>query len=239
MAQQPLDLALERDSDVPLGTQLAWKLRGAIAAGSLRTGDRLPAVRELAATAGVNVNTVRAVYARLAAQDVIVSEQGRGTFVSGAGDTRANLGELVERAARDARRHHVDPRELAAVLYARFDAPLSPGEAPSLDTEAERRRALRAEVEALEHELAGLEPLGGRAPRSEALAPGGGARLVSARELEATRDDLARRASERRQELRAARTAARSRPLEAQAPARASSSAWPELRLALSPSPRA
>src|SRR3954468_14171213 len=120
MAQ--LDLKLDRASDVPLGTQLAWKLRGAIAAGVLRPGDRLPGVRDLAAEAGVNVNTVRAVYTRLAEQGVIVSEQGRGTFVASArGGT--GLGELVERAALDARRHAVDPRDLAAMLYARFDEP--------------------------------------------------------------------------------------------------------------------
>src|SRR3954453_8435456 len=52
------DLALDRHSDVPLGPQLAWKLRGAVATGALRSGDRLPGVRELADAAGVNVNTV-------------------------------------------------------------------------------------------------------------------------------------------------------------------------------------
>src|SRR3954452_3663314 len=114
-----LDLTLERGSDVPLGTQLAWKLRAAIAAGALKPGDRMPAVRELAAQAGVNVNTVRAVYARLAEQGVVVSEQGRGTFVR-PGPGAPSLGELIERAARDARRHAVDPRDLAAMLYARF-----------------------------------------------------------------------------------------------------------------------
>src|SRR4051794_20640342 len=107
-------MVVDRDSDVPLGTQLVWKLRGAIAAGALRPGDRLPAVREMASDAGVNVNTVRAVYARLAAQGLIVSEQGRGTFVSAG--RQSDLGELVERAAGEARRHGVDPRDLAAVL---------------------------------------------------------------------------------------------------------------------------
>jgi DNA-binding transcriptional regulator YhcF (GntR family) len=57
MAHSPLDLELERSSDVPLGTQLAWKLRAAIAGGAMRPGDRLPPVRELAAAAAVNVNT--------------------------------------------------------------------------------------------------------------------------------------------------------------------------------------
>src|SRR3954451_16114606 len=155
-------MVVDRDSDVPLGTQLAWTLRGAIAAGALRPGDRLPAVREMASEAGVNVNTVRAVYSRLAAQGLIVSEQGRGTFVTGSGRRQPDLGELVERAAGDAQRHGVDPRDLAAVLYARFDAPVAtPEPPPHADAEGERRRTLRTEIGALEHELPELEPLSG------------------------------------------------------------------------------
>src|SRR4051812_41943301 len=175
MAQ--FDVKLDRSTDVPLGTQLAWKLRGAIAAGALRPGDRLPAVREMASDAGVNVNTVRAVYARLAAQGLIVSEQGRGTFVSAR--RQPDLGELVERAAGEARRHGVDPRDLAAVLYARFDAPAPPVAAAPANAEGERRRALRAEIEALEHELAELEPLSGKAAGAAPPAAAAGARLVT------------------------------------------------------------
>src|SRR5215212_7393990 len=117
MAQFGFDTALDRRSDVPLGTQLAWRLRAAIASGGLVPGDRLPAVRELASAAGVNVNTVRAVYARLAEQGVVVSEHGRGTFV-GEVAGQDELVRLAERAAREARRSGVDPRELAALLYA-------------------------------------------------------------------------------------------------------------------------
>jgi DNA-binding transcriptional regulator YhcF (GntR family) len=61
---------------------LAWALNERIASGSLRPGDKLPSVRELAAEAGVNVNTARAVYARLEREGLIRSEQGRGTFVA-------------------------------------------------------------------------------------------------------------------------------------------------------------
>jgi DNA-binding transcriptional regulator YhcF (GntR family) len=233
MAHSPLDLTLERTSDVPLGTQLAWKLRAAIAAGALRPGDRLPPVRELAATAGVNVNTVRAVYARLSGQGVIDSEHGRGTFVSQGSGAGPDLGELIERTARDARRHDVDPRELAALLYARFDSPAAPvDDAADAGAEVEARRTLRAEIEALEHELAGLEPQFVRRRAGEGDG-GAGARLVSARELRATRDALADRVSARRRQLREARVRARSRAAE---PVRVKGSqhkpepaAWPEL----------
>src|SRR3954465_12175449 len=113
-----MDLSVERGSDVPVGTQLAWKARAAIASGSLRPGDRLPGVRELADAAGVNVNTARAVYARLAEQGVIVSEHGRGTFVAPGLADQTDLRTLAQHAANEARTRGVDPRELAALLYA-------------------------------------------------------------------------------------------------------------------------
>src|SRR3954467_13451749 len=99
MAQ--FDFALERGSDIPLGTQLAWKLRAAIAAGSLRSGDRLPIARELATAAGVNVNTARAVYAGSVDQGVIVSEHGRGTFVAANAGRGACTADFVEHVSRD------------------------------------------------------------------------------------------------------------------------------------------
>ena len=74
---------LNRESDTPLGTQLAEKLVGAIGNGELSPGDRLPSVRQMASLAGVNVNTVRTVYGKLEQQGVLSSEHGRGTFVTG------------------------------------------------------------------------------------------------------------------------------------------------------------
>lgn len=77
-----LDLSVDRGARMPLGAQLADRIRAAIAEGSLTPGDRLPSVREAADVAGVNVNTVRAVYARLESEGLVSSEQGRGTFVA-------------------------------------------------------------------------------------------------------------------------------------------------------------
>jgi DNA-binding transcriptional regulator YhcF (GntR family) len=77
-----LDLAVDRGHEVPVGTQLAWKLRGLIAEGRLAPGQRLPSIRELAGAAGVNVNTVRAVYGRLEREALVSTEHGRGTFVA-------------------------------------------------------------------------------------------------------------------------------------------------------------
>jgi GntR family transcriptional regulator len=77
-----LDLSVDRGTGMPLGAQLAGRIRAAVQDGSLAPGERLPSVREFADTAGVNVNTARAVYARLESEGLVRSEQGRGTFIA-------------------------------------------------------------------------------------------------------------------------------------------------------------
>src|SRR6478609_8217189 len=105
MAQQAIDdpaanlaSGLARSDDLPVGAQLAWRLRVLIASGQLHAGARLPGVRELADGASVNVNTARAVYGRLEDDGLIVSRQGLGTFV--ADDVPAS--PELERLAADA-----------------------------------------------------------------------------------------------------------------------------------------
>ena len=95
-------LRVDRETGVPIGTQLAWALSERIWEGALKVGDKLPSVRELAGEAGVNVNTVRAVYARLERDGLVRSEQGRGTFVAGkeqAADEAAMRRDLRRRIA--------------------------------------------------------------------------------------------------------------------------------------------
>jgi DNA-binding transcriptional regulator YhcF (GntR family) len=77
-----LELTIDRGSRTPLGAQLAGRIRTAVQNGTLVAGERVPSVRELADIAGVNVNTARAVYAKLESEGLVRSEQGRGTFIA-------------------------------------------------------------------------------------------------------------------------------------------------------------
>lgn len=96
-----MELQLDRASGVPLGTQLTWRLRSAIERGELASGDKLPSLRDAAAAAGVNINTVRAAYAKLESAGVVATEQGRGTFVAratdGDSDRRRGLRDEIAR----------------------------------------------------------------------------------------------------------------------------------------------
>jgi GntR family transcriptional regulator len=76
------ELDVERDSDVPISTQIYWQLAYQIDSGRLLAGSRLPPVRELGAALRVNPNTIRAVYRRLADAGYVTSRHGAGTHVA-------------------------------------------------------------------------------------------------------------------------------------------------------------
>src|SRR5215468_4109659 len=75
-------LSLQRDSLTPLYTQIVSEVRRMITDGTLKIGDRLPANRELARSLGVNRNTVTTAYSELAADGLITSRVGSGTYIS-------------------------------------------------------------------------------------------------------------------------------------------------------------
>jgi DNA-binding transcriptional regulator YhcF (GntR family) len=165
---EQLDLRVDRDAELPLGTQLTWKLRALITGGALAGGDRLPSVRELASEAGVNVNTVRAVYGRLEAEGMIRSEQGRGTFVTAPPGEATTAGE---RAARQELRRQIASLEAELVHRTR------PAHVPSAVNEPPRAT-------------------GGRLPSTEELRAIRDRLFERLRELDDERADVLRRLAE-------------------------------------------
>jgi DNA-binding transcriptional regulator YhcF (GntR family) len=81
-ASPPRTLDVERDSDVPISTQIYWQLAYQIDSGRLASGARLQPVRDLGAALRVNPNTIRAVYKRLADAGYVTSRHGAGTHVA-------------------------------------------------------------------------------------------------------------------------------------------------------------
>jgi len=79
-----LPLHLQTESHIPLYVQLRDQLRALVHSGDLRTGDRIPASRELAGQLGVHRTTVANAYAELESEGLIQGHVGRGTFICGA-----------------------------------------------------------------------------------------------------------------------------------------------------------
>lgn len=80
-----MDIQWDRDGAPdgrPVYRQIAEAVRGAIRAEGLAAGARLPTIRDLARRLGVNRDTVATAYEALAADGVLESAVGRGTFVA-------------------------------------------------------------------------------------------------------------------------------------------------------------
>jgi DNA-binding transcriptional regulator YhcF (GntR family) len=183
-----LGIAIDRDAEVPIGVQMAWALRARIGEGTLKPGQRLPGLRELAEATGVNINTVRAVYQRLEHDGLIDTHHGSGTFVTSTAQRFSDVGQIVASAASAAHESGIDPRDVAAALY------VSPKSAARPDDDPERRRLLRLQITALELALGEVEAeYPGAAPRESSTRPGSGPRLLGTEDLERVRTHLVRR----------------------------------------------
>jgi len=85
---------LDLRSGVPVYRQIIDQVLGGIAAGSLKAGDQLPTVRQLAVDLSINPNTVVRAYRELEIRGVLATQQGTGTFLT---DQKAQPNELERR----------------------------------------------------------------------------------------------------------------------------------------------
>jgi GntR family transcriptional regulator len=217
MAQRAADreatpFSTDPAAELPVGVQLSWRLRALIATGRLAAGERLPSFRRLAEWGGVNVNTVRAVYAGLEEDGLVVSRQGQGTFVGEQIEASPELEEIAVEALQRTLAAGLDPSDLIVVTA----ACASMGEAgeaeeaidglPDLDEESEAieiRHELRRQIARLEIELAAYtRDLPDGMPTAARFSK---AHVAGVEELEQTRDTLIAQLSEaqRTAELRA------------------------------------
>ena len=179
-------ITLDHRADVPLGVQIDWGIRTAVASGRLRSGERLPALRDLAAELGVNHNTLRAAVGKLERDGVLESRHGSGTFVADGAPRDERHAPVVDEVVRLAADAGLSPRTLATALYLAEE----PGRR---DPQADERRALRDEIAVLDRLVVQLEEkLTTQHVPPESRRERGG-RLLGVEELREERDVLLRR----------------------------------------------
>ena len=75
-------MAWNLDGDRPIYVQLVEILQSKIIAGKYKPGEKLPSVRDLAAEAGVNPNTMQRAFANLEQMGLIVTMRTNGRTVA-------------------------------------------------------------------------------------------------------------------------------------------------------------
>lgn len=108
-----------RDSR-PIYEQIRDELRKLIVTGAMKSDEKLPSVRAMAATLAINPNTIQRAYNELESEGYIYSVPGKGSFAStGAGAAGARRTELlgkVRELLRELRYLGVTQEELLALL---------------------------------------------------------------------------------------------------------------------------
>lgn len=75
-------MAWSLNSDRPIYTQILEKIQTRIIAGIYKPGEKLPSVRELAAEASVNPNTMQKAFAELERSGLILTQRNSGRTVT-------------------------------------------------------------------------------------------------------------------------------------------------------------
>lgn len=94
----PPDISFSRNDGLPKYVAIARAVSSAITEGELKAGETLPSQKELAESFGVTLMTVRQAIQILTDQNLLSSEQGKGTYVRSE-PYRMPLGPLASFAA--------------------------------------------------------------------------------------------------------------------------------------------
>jgi len=77
-----MNIVIQPDANEPAYKQIHRQIRELIRDGLLEAGAKLPSVRDLAKSIGVSVTTIHTAFEALAAENLIETRQGCGTFVT-------------------------------------------------------------------------------------------------------------------------------------------------------------
>lgn len=114
-------IRIQPHSEVPIFQQIVHEIRGLIAKGGLKVGDRLPSGRALASSLDVNMHTVLRAYADLRDAGWVEMRRGRGVRVLGAQVPRAELESAADRLIELAFQAQMGQQDLFDLLSPRFE----------------------------------------------------------------------------------------------------------------------
>jgi GntR family transcriptional regulator len=121
--KSPVSFSLDVRSGVPTYLQIVQQVEAALRLGHLQSGDRLPKVKDVVSSLGINPNTVLKAYRELENRGITVGRPGVGTFVIAAPlavstETFLELRSLLlEGWLQTAGERGLQPDEIAALFH--------------------------------------------------------------------------------------------------------------------------
>jgi GntR family transcriptional regulator len=118
---------IDPDSGVPVYLQISHAIKRSIALGSLRGGEQIPSVREVAEMLTVNPNTVAKAYQLLERDRIVVTKKGIGTFVADGEvsitdqERRSVVSEKLDRALVEAEHLRLSKGEVEKIFMERLE----------------------------------------------------------------------------------------------------------------------
>jgi GntR family transcriptional regulator len=126
-----VEFRVDRSAGLPAYLQLVRQVREALRLGWLHPGDRLPTVREVVSSSGVNPNTVLKAYRELERAGLVEARQGSGTYVksslgSAAPEAMTELRARLDTWVTEARAAGLENEDIQALLGAVLAGEASP-----------------------------------------------------------------------------------------------------------------
>lgn len=109
-------IKIDADSTQPLFEQVASSVRGAVLAGRLSAGDRLPSAREVAEALDINLHTVLRAYQQLREEGLIDLRRGRGAVIAAAAGPLGDLAHDIQALVARAEALGISPTTLASLV---------------------------------------------------------------------------------------------------------------------------
>lgn len=122
-----MNISIDKKSSVPIYIQVKNQIMNEIKNGNLKIGDKMPTERELAKILNTSRNTISAAYNLLESEGVLVSYQGKGTFVAEEGNTwkqqnvKEKLFRIIDLGLEEALELGLNPKEFLALVQERIN----------------------------------------------------------------------------------------------------------------------
>lgn len=125
-----MELILNKGSGIPLYKQVKYAITDKIRSEELITGFKMPTERELSEQLGISRNTVSAAYKQLEKEGLLISRQGKGTFVAEEsdrilrGDSQERIMHLVDLGLKEALDYGMEAKDFLRLVEERVNEKL-------------------------------------------------------------------------------------------------------------------